>query len=97
MKNIKRFEIDVETSFGGDEYSELYPLKIEDLGTPQREAAEGYAVAEITINGSDNATASFQVNLEDIDALFDVLNHVRNKVNEDKPQPKDEIIDGDKS
>lgn len=91
MKNIKRFEIDVATTFGGEEYDgEDYPLTIEDLEEGWGAINDESYVAEITINGADGATAGFQLNFEDIDALFDVLNHIRNKVLEKKPPTKEE-------
>ena len=81
MKNIKRFEIDVQTAFGGEDYdAELYPLKISDLGTDYASAADGLAVVELRVFGENEDVAAFQLALDDIDALFDVFNHIRGKV-----------------
>lgn len=91
MKNIKRFEIDVETSFpsGDEEYTDFYPLQIIDLKTDYPSAMDGTSIAEIKIYGQDESEASFRLGLEDIQALFEVLAHIRNKVldqKKDKPE-----------
>lgn len=88
MKNIKRFGIDVVTTFGGggEDYTEFNPLVITDLETSYANAIEGSTVAEITIFGRDESEASFRLNVSDIEALSGVLTHIRNKVLEQKPE-----------
>lgn len=86
MKNIKRFQIDVETAFGGNEYQDSYPLEITDLQSDYLDAMDGLPVAEIEINEDEDNTASFRLSLDHIEALFDVLTHIRNKVLEQKPK-----------
>lgn len=88
MKNIKRFEIDVESAFGDDNFNE-YPLNIEDLENTYADAMDDNAVVEITIYGDGDATAKFTLNLKNIEALFDVLGHIRDKVLEQKPETED--------
>lgn len=90
MKNIKRFVIDVETSFGGESYKDYYPLEITDLETDYQDALDDSPVAEIEISGDSDGIASFNLSLNHIEALFDVLTHVRNKVLEQKPKPTEE-------
>jgi hypothetical protein len=89
MKKIKRFEIDVWTAFNRDDYNEPYPLKIVDLEESHANAQEGYPIAEIQIEGEYDAFARFTLNLDAIEALTGVLEHIRTKVMEmQKNHPK---------
>lgn len=90
MKNVKRFEIDVETSFGGEDYDgEVYPLQITDLETDYASAVDGSSVAEIGVHRNDGNQSSFQLGFEEIDALFEILTHIREKVNATKKTEPD--------
>lgn len=98
MKNIKRFEIDVQTAFDGEDYDgEGYPLKIIDLETDFASArADAAAVVELVVFGDNESVAAFQLNLDGIDALFDVLNHIRDKVQASrKPLDAEEAVENE--
>lgn len=79
MNNVKRFEIDVESKFDGAEYDELFPLRIEDLGIEYADAMQGANICEIEIIG-DGGEVKFLLDLKQIEALFDVLTHIKAKV-----------------
>lgn len=89
MKNIKRFQIDVDIACGDDEYTDPNPLTIIDLDMDYETAIEGSNIAEITVEDDGGFSARFALGLEHIDVLFEVLTHIKNKVLEQKPDKKE--------
>lgn len=89
MKNVKRFQIQTDVAFLEDDLEPNCLMTITDLDEIYANAFDGGNVAEIQFEDKDDNYARAQITLENLDAIIEVLTHIKSKVLATKKEEKD--------